>query len=316
MNQPQTSPGRRRLAAVASGATAALLFASSLFAAPVGFALCLLSPLPVALTAWRFGPWAASLAAGAGALVAGVLAGPLGAAVFASQFAAGGAVLGLAVRAGRSPEVAVGGYAVLSIGAFWATLGALSLGAPGGPLTVLDQALHQSVEQVSALLAQGNADPQAALALQQWADHTRQVLGRTFPGLLAALSVLCGWANAVLLRRLSGVARLTPWNRWRAPEGWIWILIGAGLAGFLAPGSLGAAGVNVFLVASAIYFLQGLAIVQYLFEARGFPRVFRAVAYALLFVQFPVMLLVAGLGAFDLWVDFRTRWAPAPPAHG
>jgi uncharacterized protein YybS (DUF2232 family) len=92
------------------------------------------------------------------------------------------------------------------------------------------------------------------------------------------------------------------------------VLIGAGLVGLLQRGALGTLGLNVFIAALGVYFLQGLAVVQNLFEVKGFPVLFRVAAYLLLFLQLPVMLLVAGLGTFDMWFDFRSRWSPRPPA--
>ena len=121
-------------------------------------------------------------------------------------------------------------------------------------------------------------------------------------------SLFTAWGNALALRRVVGAG--TPWHTWKAPEGWIWVLIGSGLLGVVAPDTWGTAALNLFLVMAAVYFLQGLAIVQNLFEVRSFPRMFRVAAYILLFVQLPVMMLVAGVGAFDLWFDFRSRWVP------
>ena len=66
-------------------------------------------------------------------------------------------------------------------------------------------------------------------------------------------------------------------------------------------------------LAVVVYFLQGLAVIDHLFQARGFPRPLRALTYTLLFLQLPIALLVATLGAFDLWADFRARWSPPPP---
>ena len=115
---------------------------------------------------------------------------------------------------------------------------------------------------------------------------------------LAAMFTIEGIIRAVLAFQLKPEA------------GWIWVLIGSGLLGVVAPGAWGTAALNLFLVMAAVYFLQGLAIVQNLFEVRSFPRMFRVAAYILLFVQLPVMMLVAGVGAFDLWFDFRSRWVP------
>lgn len=314
MTKPAVSLGSGWGGPIGAGAASAALFASSVWVPPIGFLLCLLSPLPVALTAVRRGAQGAGIATLSGLLCAIALVGPMGAGVYTAQFGAGGCVLGLAVRARRSAEVVVGSYALLAVAAFWGMVGILARSADIGPLGLLQQTLRHSVEQAANLLLRPDTDPEAALAVQTWAEQTTRILSLTFPGFFAALAILTGWANAVFLRRIEAGWASASWVGWRAPETWIWVLIGSGLLGFLAEGALGTVGLNVFIVALAVYFLQGLAVVQHLFETKGFPPLFRAVAYLLLFLQLPVMLLIAGVGAFDLWLDFRSRWARPPPA--
>jgi uncharacterized protein YybS (DUF2232 family) len=299
-------------APLAEGALSCLLFASSFWLPPFGFLACLLSPLPVAAAAWRSGPGAGALALAAGALAATLSTGLDVAAVYAFYFALGGLLLGLACRRAASPEVAVGLFAAVSIAAFWGTLGIQAAQAGTTPVALLAEGVRQSADHMRNLLRDAKAAPELIASAQAWADR----FARGFPGAVAALSILVGWANGMGLRRIArsrGIA-LPPWNTWRAREGWIWILIGSGLLALLGKGTAATVALNVFIPALAVYFLQGLAIVHHLFEAKAFPRFLRALTYVLLFVQLPVMLLLAGVGAFDLWLDFRSRWSP--PAAG
>ena len=301
------------LAPLAAGATSGALFAASLWFPPLGFLLSLASPLPVAIEAWRRGSGAAGVATLTGAVAVWLLGGPVGAAVYVSQFAAAGCALGLAARFVRSPTWVVGSYTAVAMAAFGASLLWLATRSGLGLQGFLDQTLTDTLDRAVQQLLQGDMDAQTTLAVQTWAEQTRNVMLLTFPGLYGILALLTGWGNALALRRIVGAD--DPWHTWRAPESWIWILIGSGLLGVVAPSPWGTAALNLFLVVAAAYFLQGLAIIQNLFETRNFPRMFRVGAYVLLFVQLPVMLLVAGVGAFDLWFDFRSRWAP-PPADG
>ncbi|MDW7711372.1 MAG: DUF2232 domain-containing protein [Deferrisomatales bacterium] len=316
MSQPTVPGPPPWLPAAGAGLLSGGLFVSSLWLPPFGFLGALVSPLPLARTALGQGLRGAGVAVGCGGAVLYVLAGPVATAVYASQFAAGGCALGLALRARAKPEVVVGAYALLAIAAFWLSLGFLAVGSGLGPLDYLDQALGHAVEQAGAFLLQGDADAEAALAVQSWAEQTRRVLSLTFPGLYAVLAILTGWVNALLARRGAVEAGEGVWSGWRAPESWIWGLIGAGLLALFAGGPLGTLALNVFVVALGIYFLQGLAVIHHLFTARGLPRFLRVAAYILLFVQLPLMLVVAALGAFDLWFDFRARWSPRPPEAG
>ncbi len=298
-----------------AGVISAALFAAAVWLPPLGFVLCLLSPLPVAVAARRHGVTGAWVSVGSAALALGVAAGPIGAAVYAAQFGAGGCAMGLSERAGRPPGWVVGSFALLSVVAFWGAAALLGAAQGAGPLEYVGLTIREALEQAEAVLYAATQDPEAALALQTWRDETGRILSRLFPGLHAVLAILSGWLNGALLRRVQRSSEGASWSQWRAPEAWIWVLIGSGLLGFLGAGPLGTVALNVFVAVLAVYFLQGLAVTHNLFNARGLPRPLQAVAYALLFVQLPVMLLIAGVGAFDLWLDFRTRWA-RPPEQG
>jgi uncharacterized protein YybS (DUF2232 family) len=54
-----------------------------------------------------------------------------------------------------------------------------------------------------------------------------------------------------------------------------------------------------------IYFFQGIAIVSYYFEKKRFPRILRVFLYALIALQQFLLLLIVGLGFFDIWLNIR-----------
>ncbi|MBW2176623.1 MAG: DUF2232 domain-containing protein, partial [Deltaproteobacteria bacterium] len=53
------------------------------------------------------------------------------------------------------------------------------------------------------------------------------------------------------------------------------------------------------------YFLQGIAVVSYYFEKKRFPRALRLFLYSLIALQQILLLLIIGLGLFDMWLNFR-----------
>lgn len=69
--------------------------------------------------------------------------------------------------------------------------------------------------------------------------------------------------------------------------------------------SLKMLGLNGLLILLVVYFLQGIAVVSYYFEKKRFPRALRLFLYTLIAVQQFVLLLVIGLGIFDMWLNFR-----------
>ena len=64
-------------------------------------------------------------------------------------------------------------------------------------------------------------------------------------------------------------------------------------------------GLNIILVLMTIYFFQGIAIVSFYFEKKQFSRMLRFLLYSLIAIQQIVLLVVIGLGIFDMWLNFR-----------
>jgi uncharacterized protein YybS (DUF2232 family) len=69
--------------------------------------------------------------------------------------------------------------------------------------------------------------------------------------------------------------------------------------------SLKLLGTNGLLILMTIYFFQGIAIVAFFFDKKQLPRFFRIVLYSLIAVQQLLLLIVIGLGFFDVWLNFR-----------
>ncbi|GAB4257637.1 DUF2232 domain-containing protein [Deferrisoma sp.] len=313
MNRSLAGPSRwAPLAGAALGSAG--LFWLSLWAPGLGFGLALLSPLPLAWVARTRGPGPGLAAMGVAAAASAAVAGPAATALYVAQFAGPGVALGFFEAARRPAHQVVGAYVFLAATGTAVAVSGLAWAAGTGPLAWLDATIAQTREALARMLEGAAADPTAAAALAEGLDRTAELLRRLFPGLFGMVTALTGWVNAVSLRRVVRDPAAEPWIEWKAPAGWIWGLLAAGFSALLAGGALGTLGWNVFLVLATAYFLQGIAVVQHLFVTRGFPAFVRAIAYVLVFVQFPVMVLVAGIGAFDLWFDFRARWARTPQA--
>jgi uncharacterized protein YybS (DUF2232 family) len=134
---------------------------------------------------------------------------------------------------------------------------------------------------------------------------------RLLPGLLFVSLCFVVLLNILFLcRRFPD--RRTQWlsietfREWKCPETLVWALIACGFALFVpASGTVTIVALNVLLVTGVCYFLQGLAIVAYFFHKNNVPRFLRGATYILIIFQQMFTLLVAALGLFDLWGDFR-----------
>ena len=141
-------------------------------------------------------------------------------------------------------------------------------------------------------------------------DVVEQML-QILPGLFFVSLCLIVLLNILFLwRRFPD--RRTQWlsiatfREWKCPEPLVWVLIACGFAFFVpASEALTIVALNVLLVTGVCYFIQGLAIVAFFFHKNNVPRFLRSATYILIIFQQIFTLLVAALGLFDLWGDFR-----------
>lgn len=186
------------------------------------------------------------------------------------------------------------------------------------PMLLTEQFLKANVDAVVALYENAGVAPQQLQTLRQAAAGVAAWAGTVFPTLLfiAFFSIQSLGFGAALFfyRRRRGrlpelMDQAAPFSRLQLPAGLVWVLIVC-LAGelLLSPSGilhmilLNGAGILLFA-----YLIQGLAIVQFAFEAFAVGRLqrffvfFFFIAFQFLFV-FPVLL-----GIFDIWFDFRKR---------
>jgi uncharacterized protein YybS (DUF2232 family) len=62
---------------------------------------------------------------------------------------------------------------------------------------------------------------------------------------------------------------------------------------------------NAAYPAFLIYFIQGISIVSFYLKKADVPSAMRYLIYALFFILPAINLVVAGVGLFDMWLDFR-----------
>ena len=154
--------------------------------------------------------------------------------------------------------------------------------------------------------------PQDSLAsLKEQAPQIVEMMLRLLPALLLLSFAFIVLMNVLYLgRRFPG--RRAEWfalqnlREWKGPEPLVWGLIACGFVLFLpGAGVLTAIALNLLLVIGACYFAQGLAVIAFFFHKNNVPRFLRGLTYVLIIFQQIFTLLVAGLGLFDLWGDFR-----------
>ena len=300
--------------------TTLIFFLSLLFAPLAGIFSSIFSPLPTLLSFYRWGR-----PEGYGIPLGAALAGWLILSYFGlthlmfyfMEMILLGLLLADGMRRQWSPEKTIvrASLILFIMGSFvfWFTYG----GSEGGVFKDLEKNLLAITAEV--LQRYREFFPQQHLPEEQLRKAI-VVMVRLIPGMALASTLMVAWLNVLLAKRFCRVHHLPlppwqEWSRWKAPEYLVWGAIASGFFVLLPSTSLQILGLNVLIVCSAVYLLQGLAIVVFYFERWQFPPFFRGILYVVIFLQQIVTLGVVLVGLFDMWFDFRRLSKPSPPDH-
>ena len=142
----------------------------------------------------------------------------------------------------------------------------------------------------------------------------QRAMGIVYPAAYIILCAVVVLANATLLRvylRRRDPAWLEgdEFERVRWPFGLAVLFVASGLA-VLAP-ALRAAAYNVLLWSAFFFALQGLAVVVFYTHRLAAPPLLRGAVLLLVLVNPWAPQILALIGLFDIWFDFR-KWAEPP----
>ena len=269
----------------------------------------LFSPLPILMLAFQSGrAWAWAAAFTNLALVAFAGGGP-SAALYAIFVMA----LALSLPEFLKRKIRVENSALLSMGTM-AVVGLLVVASLAyanrvNPVAHLRQELSSWVDFLLSSIS-----PEAKetwLRGEDAGDWKNQLLSEV-PSGIGIFALILVWANTFIVLRLNPQKlreslnlEFSYFRTWKAPEYLLWPTIIASVFMIFAHGKLEIWGTNFFKFFMAIYAIQGLSILSFVFDVWKFRGLVRSVAYLL--VVFLMLPLVLGIGFFDLWFDFRAK---------
>jgi uncharacterized protein YybS (DUF2232 family) len=181
----------------------------------------------------------------------------------------------------------------------------------GTEISVLvSEYIAQNLKLTMVLYESMGVSEESLVQLSNSLEQIHYVLVRIVPAMVIGSTLFVVWINLLLARGIltaKGVffpdfGRL---NHWKAPDALIWLFIGCGGMLLMPGNSLKMLGLNGLLILLTVYFLQGIAVVSYYFEKKRFPRALRLFLYTLIALQQFILLLIIGLGLFDIWLNFR-----------
>lgn len=297
-----------------AGALSALLFGSAGIL-PALAPLSFVSPLPLAVQRLRGGTAGAWLAAALAAALVTVSGAPPAGGFYLLVLAVPGLLLGESLARGR-------GLLRGCAWAFGALVAEIAAGLAFAPQAMAERFLAPiEALRSEAFLSQlkaGGLPPDQIAEFTEQVGALREALAVVFPGVWVIGAAVLVAANAGVLR-LYLLRRDPGWLedgefervRWPLALAVIFVLSGAAVALPLAR----PVAYNVLLVTAFFFALQGLAVVAFYARRLAGPPLLRAAVVVLVLANPWAPQILALLGLFDNWFDFR-RWAEPPPGAG
>ena len=297
---------------VAAGITlTGVLFIVSVFFPVFGFIAALFIPLPVLYYRLKLGrAIGAWIPIVSGILMTFVLGDEIFSILFFFELLVLGFLLGEAMAAGYPMEwiFAIPAAILFGFGILVITITARAAGMGIGPW--LSDYVEQNLKLTLSLYEALGVTENSIRLLTEQLDKIRMVLVRILPGIAISSVLFTIWVNLLAARRILAVKQVMlpvfdGLNRWRAPEALVWGVIASGMGLMIPVGFLKILCLNALLVFLCVYFFQGMAIIAFFFEKKKLPRGFRTMLYILILLQQALLLVVVGIGFFDVWVNFR-----------
>jgi uncharacterized protein YybS (DUF2232 family) len=170
--------------------------------------------------------------------------------------------------------------------------------------------ISSSLKQAVELYEKGGVTGEELELVKRSMSAAADMLQRLYPALVTALLVVIAGCNLALIKKTTAKTTVNiaidDFSTFRNPDLLVWILIAAGFALLLPVSPVTTPALNILLIITLLYFLQGMAVVSAFIAKNSASTLLRIILYALLIIQPYLLALVAGIGLFDLWVDFRT----------
>jgi uncharacterized protein YybS (DUF2232 family) len=202
-------------------------------------------------------------------------------------------------------------WTVLANGLVFATAFVVYTAVSGDNLhSQITASMAISTKQAIAIYEKAGIKGEDLDLLKSSMDTGAALVSKLYPALLTVLMILIAGCNLALVKKMvikrSLNISIGDFRNFRNSEMLVWVLITDGLALLLPESVITTPALNALIIISLCYFFQGMAVVATFATKTAVPSAVRILLYALLIIQPYLLALIAGIGLFDLWVDFRT----------
>lgn len=275
-------------------------------------AVNLFTPLPAAYLGMRYGVRTGVVVVALTGLIVLMQGGPAQMALFFMQFGIPAALLPALFGHGIGWDRAVALVVAAMVAAGLVGLILLAASEGTNPITVashlIDKEIAGSAEMMTGMFDQADLPPAQREEVGRSVEQMAAFMQRVYPGVVIVVSGLMVLGLVFLLTAASRGRYVVPgcaFSAWKSPEMLVWLLIAAGFTVAFGDGLIAGIALNLLVVLVPVYFLQGLAVLDHYFRRKAFSPLMRGIGYVLVTVINPLPMVVAGIGVFDLWADFR-----------
>lgn len=257
------------------------------------------------------------LAGGGLAALAGTLIPALGLPLFSFSMIPAGYLLARSGLQGDSPALAGLKGVAGQIGCWVLLIAGLGVTTGVNPYGVFLETLNSGIDEALSHYRQsGTFEPDAMMALEATLYQMKVVLPIIIPAVFASFAVATTWLTMVVGNRLAArFLKLNLWpgfRTWQLPDRLIWLAIACAIPALL-PGTMRHIAVNLLIVLSTIYCIQGFAVCVFFMNKWRVPPLLRSFLYVMIVLQSVGTLVLLAVGVADVWFNFR-KLGPAAPA--
>ncbi len=184
-------------------------------------------------------------------------------------------------------------------------------GKESTPGKFLEKQFHDEIEKYIVKLEKANESPNVIDELRDYRDKFSKVLSKALPGLIAVGSLLVALVNYLLFKGIwfryysSDDFKPVDLTQWNIPDSWVWFLIVAAGSFFVGVPAIETVALNFLIILSVLYFFQGVAVSIYFLRSKGIHKVLWVLFFFVVLTQPIFIIMIVGLGLFDIWGDYR-----------
>lgn len=175
---------------------------------------------------------------------------------------------------------------------------------------VITTELSDSMKQAVSIYEKTGVKGEELDLLKRTMTTGVELFSKLYPALITVFFVSVAAFNLALIKksalRFNITLSIGEFTSFKNHELLVWLLIAVGFVMLLPLSIITTPALNILVLLSMLYFIQGMAVLTTLVSKNSISAFVRIIFYAMLVIQPYLMALVAGIGLFDLWADFRT----------